>query len=88
MAATRVSLSMDDRVLERARYHSRQRNVSISKLFVSMICFLDDEESRKDETPPITRQLGGLLKPQKPLPKNWDYRAVLEEGLMERFGVS
>ena len=35
MAATRVSLSMDDSVLARARHHSKVRKVSISKLFVT-----------------------------------------------------
>ena len=64
MAATRVSLSMDESVLERARHHSEVRKVSISKLFVSMVCMLDEAESRQRELPPITRQLKGLLKPK------------------------
>ena len=87
MAATRVSLSMDDSVLERARHHSAVRKVSISKLFVSMVCMLDEAESRQKELPPLTRQLKGLLKPSAPLPENWDYRDLLGERMMERFGA-
>lgn len=86
MAATRVSLSMDDSVLERARHHSAIRKVSISKLFVSMVCMLDDAESRQHELPPLTRQLKGLLKPKERLPADWDYRALLGERMVERFG--
>jgi len=86
MAATRVSLSMDDRVLERARHHSAVRKVSISKLFVSMVCMLDDAESRQQDLPPMTRQLRGLLRPDSPLPADWDYRDLLGERRMERFG--
>jgi len=86
MAATRVSLSMDDSVLERARHHSAVRKVSISKLFVSMVCMLDDAESRQQELPPMARQLRGLLKPDAPLPADWNYRDVLGERMMERFG--
>ena len=87
MAATRVSLSMDESVLERARHHSAVRNVSISKLFVSMVCTLDEAESRQEELPPMTRQLKGLLKPSAPLPADWDYRELLGERMMERFGA-
>lgn len=87
MAATRVSLSMDDSVLQRARHHSAVRKVSISKLFVSMICMLDEEEKSQKTLPPMTRQLHGLLKPDVPLPEDWDYRDVLGERMMERFGV-
>lgn len=86
MAATRVSLSMDESVLERARHHSAVRKVSISKLFVSMVCMLDEAESRQDELPPVTRQLKGLLKLNAPLPADWDYRDLLNERMMERFG--
>ena len=87
MAATRVSLSMDESVLERARHHAEVRKVSISKLFVSMVCMLDEAESRQRELPPITRQLKGLLKPKSPLQKDWDYREVLGDRLMERYGA-
>lgn len=87
MAATRVSLSMDDSVLERARHHSAVRKVSISKLFVSMVCMLDEAESRQKELPPLARQLKGLLKPRAPLPAGWDYRDLLGERMMERFGA-
>ena len=86
MAATRVSLSMDDSVLKRARHHSEVRKVSISKLFVSMVCMLDEAESRQRELPPLTRQLKGLLKPNAPHPADWDYRDLLGERMMERFG--
>ena len=86
MAATRVSLRMDDSVLERARHHSAVRKVSISKLFVSMVCMLDDEENSPRELPPLTRQLKGLLKPKEPFPADWNYRDVIGERMMERFG--
>ena len=86
MAATRVSLSLDDSVLERARHHSEVRKVSISKLFVSMVCMLDDAENRQRELPPLTRQLKGLLKPKGHLPADWDYRTLIGERMLERFG--
>lgn len=87
MAATRVSLSMDESVLERARHHSKIRKVSISKLFVSMVCMLDEAEDDHRELPPVTRQLKGLLKPDVPLGPDWDYRDVLGDRLMERYGA-
>ena len=44
-------------------------------------------ESRQEELPPRTRQLKGLLKPSAPLPADWDYRELLGERMMERFGA-
>ena len=87
MSATRLSLSMDDKVLERARRLSRARNVSISRMFVAMIYQMDAEDKGRQSLPPVTSQLRGLLKPDSPLPKDWDYRDLLGVGKMERFAA-
>ena len=87
MSATRLSLSMDYKVLERARRLSKARNVSISRMFVAMIYQMDAEDRGRQSLPPVTSQLRGLLKPGSPLPKDWDYRDLLGSGKMERFGA-
>ena len=87
MSATRLSLSMDDKVLERARRLSKARNVSISRMFVAMIYQMDAEDRGRQSLPPVTSQLRGLLKPGSPLPKDCDYRDLLGSGKMERFGA-
>ena len=44
MAATRLALSMDDSVVERARRLAERRNTSISKLFVSFVCMMEQQK--------------------------------------------
>ena len=80
MAATRLALSMDTSVVERARRISRARKTSISRLFVSSL----EEEERAAELPPLTRRALGLAKGKDALPQDWDYREELSDILVER----
>ena len=83
---TRVALSLEEDVLRRARHHAESRRTSISKLFVSMICMLDERECVESEVPPVTRQLKGILKTDGLEPNDLNCRDVLEEALVERQG--
>ena len=82
---TRVALSMDEAVLERAKRYAVARKTSVSKLFVSIVCMLDREEDRQEQIPPITRQLGGLLRPDDGT--EVDCKRILDEYRMERYGT-
>ena len=83
---TRVALSLEEDVLRRARHHAEARRTSISRLFVSMICMLDEKERAGSVVPPVTRQLKGILKTDGLDPKDLNCRAVLEDSLVERLG--
>ena len=82
---TRLALSMDESVLERARRQAVSRKTSISKLFVSVICMLEQEDDRSQTLPPVTRQLGGLLRSENG--SDADCRRLLDEYRMERYGA-
>ncbi len=86
MAATRLALSMDESVVRRARRLADARRTSISKLFVSVICLLEEEELRVGaELPPLTKRALGLAKTKEPLPKDWSYRDELASALSEKY---
>ena len=89
MGYSRLSLSMDASVVEKARCLSDQRGVSISKMFVSFVLKTAEEADRnKDEIlPPVAAQLKGILKSETPIPEDLDYRDILDDRRMERFGV-
>lgn len=89
MGYSRLSLSMDDTIVEKARHLSDMRGVSISKMFVSFILKTEGESLVGEERslPPIAAQLKGILKPDNPLPSDWDYRQELDAARMERFGI-
>ena len=85
MAATRLSLSMDEDVVERARRLAESRNTSISKLFVSFVCLMEQQKNMElSDLPPLTKRALGLAKVN--VSDDWDYRDVLSDGLAGKYG--
>ena len=87
MAATRLALSMDESVVERARRLAEHRNTSISKLFVSFVCMMEQQkDSDVHELPPLTKRALGLAKVD--VPDDWDYKDLLADELIGKYGES
>ena len=87
MAATRLALSMDESVVERARRLAERRNTSISKLFVSFVCMMEQQkDSDVHELPPLTKLALGLAKVD--VPDDWDYKDLLADELIGKYGES
>ena len=85
MAATRLALSMDDSVVERARRLAEARNTSISKLFVSFVCIMEQQKDADwQELPPLTKKALGLARGS--VPADWDYRDELAADLAGKYG--
>ena len=84
MATTRLALSMDEDVVARARRLAKVRNTSISRLFVSFVCLMEQSATVQTELPPLTKRALGLAKGD--LSADWDYRDVLSDALLEKYG--
>ena len=84
MATTRLALSMDEDVVARARRLAKIRNTSISRLFVSFVCLMEQSAIAKTELPPLTKRALGLAKGD--LSADWDYKDVLSDALVEKYG--
>lgn len=85
MAATRLALSMDESVVERARRLAERRNTSISKLFVSFICIMEQQKDvETSELPPLTKRALGLAKVD--VPGDWNYKDLLADELIGKYG--
>ena len=86
MAATRLALSMDESVVERARRLAEARNTSISKLFVSFVCIMEQQKDADwHELPPLTKKALGLARGSVPA-DDWDYRDELAAELAGKYG--
>ena len=84
MATTRLALSMDEDVVARARRLAKVRNTSISRLFVSFVCLMEQSATVQTELPPLTKRALGLAKGD--LSADWDYKDVLADALVEKYG--
>ncbi len=85
MALTRLALSMDEDVVARARHLADVRDTSISKLFVSFVCLMEQEQNTNRALPPLTKRALGLAKVS--VPEDWDYKNVLADELTAKYGV-
>lgn len=85
MATVKLTLSADEEVVRKARRLARKGNTSISAMFSRFILI---QSRREQPTPeerlgPLTRKALGLGK----LPAGASYRQVLEEALVEKYGI-
>jgi len=85
MALTRLALSMDEDVMARARHLADIRDTSISKLFVSFVCLMEQEQTTTRELPPLTKRALRLAKVS--VPDDWDYKNVLADELTAKHGI-
>lgn len=85
MATTRLALSMDEDVVARARRLAEVRNTSISRLFVSFVCLLEQSAAAKTELPPLTKRALGLAKGT--VPDDWNYKDLLSDALIDKYGA-
>jgi Family of unknown function (DUF6364) len=59
---SKLTLSVDAAVVERAKAYAARRGTSVSRLVESYLDLLSEGPAGTDELPPITRRLAGVLK--------------------------
>lgn len=84
--AAKLTLSMDEAIIEKAKQVAKARNTSVSAMFVRFVSGLDEIDQRSAEHPPgpVTRAATGLVR----LPDERSDRQLIEDALWERYGSS
>lgn len=59
---TKLTLSVDEKVIERAKRYAERRGTSVSRLVETFLGGLSGSQATEVELPPITRRLHGVLK--------------------------
>lgn len=81
---TKLTLSIDEAVVAKAKQIADANNTSVSAMFSQFVQSLAAPRKRPAKIGPLTRKLSGIVK----LPPNKDYKELLVEALMERHGIS
>jgi hypothetical protein len=81
-AVTKLTLSVEEDVIEKAKSHAAANGTSVSSMFTRFVRSLDTTRKRPRRDAPITRRLTGVLG----WPPGRDYREVLTDALMEKHG--
>ena len=81
---TKLTLSVEEAVVEKAKSHAAANGTSVSAMFTQFVRSLDAGKNRPLRIGPLTRKLMGIAK----LPPGKDYREVLTDALMAKHGLS
>ena len=79
---TKLTLTIDQSVIERAKKYARQKERSLSDLIENYLKALTTEEiSKQNELSPTVKSLKGSFK----MPKDFDYKKELSDRLTEKY---
>ena len=80
----KLTLSMDEALIERAKQAAAARNTSVSAMFARLVSGLDEIDNPKgqDVIAPLTRAATGLVQ----LPAGASDSQLVEDALWERYG--
>jgi hypothetical protein len=81
---TKLTLSIDQNVIENAKRYAKNQKRSVSKLveeYLSSITLSTDKKIKYNTLGPITKKLIGIIK----VNKHTDYKEILTDVLMEKY---
>ncbi len=80
---TKLTLTIDQSVIEKAKKYARKRERSLSDLIENYLKALTSEENNKveEELTPTVKSLKGSFK----LPENFDYKKELTDRLSDKY---
>ncbi|QPH41202.1 DUF6364 family protein [Pedobacter endophyticus] len=81
---TKLTLTMDETVIEQAKAYAKEQGRSLSAIFENYVKAVSRSERDKlttEEFSPIVKRLTGSLN----LPKNFDYKNAVSEAINEKY---
>ncbi len=77
---TKLTLKLDNSIIEQAKTYARKKNTSLSKLIEIYLGLLVESKDSQDITP-LVKSLSGTVN----LPKNVDYRKSYKKHLLNKY---
>ena len=78
----KLTLKLDNQVIEKAKTYARKKNTSLSKLIESYLQFLtSNNRNEEEETTPLVKSLSGILN----TPKSLDYKDSYKKHLGKKY---
>jgi hypothetical protein len=78
---TKLTLRLNENVIERAKVYARTQNVSLSKMIESYLDSLTAENDTKTTITPLVESLSGVIS----LPSDFDYKKEYRDYLIEKY---
>ncbi len=80
---TKLTLRLNDNVIERAKIYARNHKISLSKMIESYLDSItkEKEEEKKTSITPLVESLSGVID----LPADFDYKKEYRDHLAEKY---
>jgi hypothetical protein len=79
---TKLTLSVDEDVVESAKQIAEANKTSVSAMFSQFVRSITAMKNRRRKIGPLTRKLSGIVK----VPAGKDYRELVTNALEEKYG--
>lgn len=77
---TKLTLKLDNSIIEQAKTYAKKKNTSLSKLIESYLDLLVNPKDTQEVTP-LVKSLSGVVN----LPKNYDYKKDYKKHLTDKY---
>lgn len=78
----KLTLKLDNQVIEKAKTYAKKKNTSLSKLIESYLQFLtSNNRNEEEETTPLVKSLSGILN----TPKSLNYKESYKKHLSKKY---
>lgn len=80
---TKLTLKLDQEIIEKAKGYAKSRKTSVSRLIENFLQKLTSEnpQEEKDEITPLVKSLSGIID----LPKNYDHKKDYADHLSKKY---
>ncbi|HVY75351.1 MAG TPA: DUF6364 family protein [Puia sp.] len=78
---TKLTLSLDKKVIEQAKKYARKKNISLSKLIEAYLQRTSSQEKDEPAISPLVKSLSGVIK----LPKDFNHKKGYSDYLSEKY---
>lgn len=78
---TKLTLKLDDAVIERAKTYARDKNTSVSNLVENYLNLITSPKNEEGAVTPLVKSLSGLID----LPVNYDYKKNYKDHLTKKY---
>ena len=77
---TKLTLKLNDSIIEQAKSYAKKKNISLSKLIESYLCLLIEPTENQAITP-LVKSLSGVVD----LPQDFDYKKDYKKHLSNKY---
>jgi hypothetical protein len=78
---TKLTLKLDDNIIEKAKVYAKKRKTSLSKLIETYLDYLTSGNMEAGEITPLVKSLSGVLN----LTKNYDYMKSYKDHILKKY---